>query len=747
MAKAQRSESTDIDAAAPARRLGAWLAIGLAVLGPLLALATVEVLRRSTQGEIESVWVTGTLLADGCYVLLLVGLIAARAAALIATKRSVDGGAALHRRFTGAFTIVAVVPAILVAVFATVTINFGVEAWFSERVRSVIDGSFRVVTAYLEEQQTKALTDAEEIGAALNGLGANATASSVREMFLRRGAGVDLTHTFLVDQDGSPIYVGFRTYRFNFVEPPPDALRRALAGLTTTVVDAERGEIRVLRPLDLGGGVSLYATRRVNREALQHVEPTQSAVVLYRSLEDESQSLFFGLGLLYVAFAAFITLGAVWLGFHFADRLSAPISRLARAAERIRHGDLDTRVPEPRARDEIAALSRVFNQMAESLTQQRDELLRAREEEESERRFIEEVLGGVTAGVIGLDASGRIEVANPAAKRILGKGRDLRPGRQIGETFPEIAPEIERAGKSLDRVTEANVTVLASGYHREVVVRVAPERVEGGIRGFVVTFEDLTELVTAQRMAAWGDVARRMAHEVKNPLNPIQLAAERLRARIRAQDDRAQEMLDRYTAMIIRQSMDITQLIDAFSQFARMPTPNLREENLRKIVDDAAFLEGTGNPEVAYAVEGPRDLTIRCDRAMIAQAITNLLRNAAHAIQDRVNRDERSGDSATAGRITIAVRPVGTRGAVEIEVSDNGTGFPKEGRNALLEPYRSARAEGAGLGLAIVHRAVEAHGGTIHLLDRGDGAAGAVVRLRLPVAGAAGEGRERRSGA
>ncbi len=714
-------------------RIDTRLAVVLAVTGPMLALATVIVLNRMNLGVISSTWVTVCLLLDACYFLLLVGLVAVRAARLAAARRARFAGSALHARFAGAFTLIAVAPAIAVAIFATVTINFGLENWFSTRVISVIDNSQKVAESYIDEHTDELGRATADLAASLQRTATESPGTSLADILYLESRARGVSHAFIVNSDSKIMFRGYNSYLYDYVPPPDDMLKRSSADIPLIIADEENGEFRAL--LRLGGNWNgfLYVTRLANATTLRHVDLTRETVSLYRSLQSESQNIFFTFGLFYVAFAAFITLSAVWLGFWFAERMSNPIGRLAEAAQRIGGGDLEARVPEPSSADEIAELSRTFNRMAERVGGQRDELLRAREKEEIRRQFTEGVLGGVPAGVIGLDANRRVEVVNRAAARILGRPASNMWGAQIESIFPEISPVLLRAQERPAQVTRESVKLVSGTGLREIVVRIAPGRRDEGIRGYVVTMEDLTELVSAQRRAAWGDIARRIAHEIKNPLTPIQLAAERLRSRIPAEEEETRQLLERYTNVIVRQVQDISRLVDEFSGLANIPSPQLRKENLRAILDDAALLESTANEGIEYHVEGPDNLVVSCDRALVSQALTNILKNAVHSIEERNEKESEAGQVSQPGRVVVYLSE--SAGLARVDVEDNGGGFPKVGRHALLEPYRSTRAEGSGLGLAMVSRSVEAHGGEILLLDPPEGRAGAMVRLLLPLGG------------
>ena len=720
------------------RRGDTLVAVMIAIIGPVLAVATVGLLKVQ-EGDIGDFgWLPTLLVIDGLYALLLLGLIVARVFTLLAARRSAfAGGASLHLRFIGAFTLIAGTPAIAVTIFATATINFGFEAWFNERVARVISDSLQVADVYVAEHRLEMQEDALATARAIEqiaqaGGNDNAIGAVLRHESQVRG----LTRSYVINRNREIALRGYNSFLFSYLAPDPATIRRASGGESIFLIDEERGELRAVLPLRQIPDRFLYAVRDANAVALRHASATRDTVALYLRLKDQSQQVLFSFGLFYAMFATFVVLSAIWFGLWLADRMSDPIGKLAEAAQRIGSGDLEVRVPPPDSKNEMAQLIGMFNHMVTQVREQRDELIEARHTEEIRRIFTENVLSGVPVGVIGIDADGTVDVVNRAAGQILEHGPGGMTGIPIQDAFPEVTPALDEAREQSAAIgpqsgtVERNVAISSQGGIRELLVRISPEYLESDIRGYVITFDDLTELVTAQRQAAWGEIARRVAHEIKNPLTPIQLAAERLRDRVPAETDEARALLDRYTGLITRQVSDINLLVDEFSRFARMPTPHHRPENLRELLDDCILLERTANEDIQYMLDAPEEQKADCDRTLLSQAVANLLKNAVHAVRARQEKETTAGEDPTPGQIQIRLRAVDE--AAEIEVEDTGIGFPAMNRNSLLEPYRSDRADGVGLGLAIVRRAIESHGGSIQLLDAREGT-GARVRLRLPL--------------
>jgi two-component system nitrogen regulation sensor histidine kinase NtrY len=410
--------------------------------------------------------------------------------------------------------------------------------------------------------------------------------------------------------------------------------------------------------------------------------------------------------------ALLFLVAAVAIGIHFATQLAEPISRLVTATEQIRGGDLAARVPEGEKDDELASLSRAFNRMTYQIESQQTELREANRQLDERRRFTETVLTGVSAGVIGLDRFGRINLPNRSASSLLGVEIEQSIGQDLAEVAPEMAGLLDEAERRPDRLAQSQVQLSRGTSMRTLLVRIAAEHYGREISGFVVTFDDITELLSAQRKAAWADIARRIAHEIKNPLTPIQLAAERLRRRYLKEIKSDAETFTVCTDTIIRHVGDIGRMIDEFSSFARMPAPVLKPENLIEIVRQTVFLQRTARPEIVFeAILPSRSVTVRCDARLVSQALINIVKNAIEAVELRIA--EQGADPA--GHIRVSVSNMSGQAAVIVE--DNGNGLPQQGRERLTEPYVTTRAKGTGLGLAIVKKIMEDHQGELVLED------------------------------
>lgn len=711
--------------------LGRELIFGLVLLGPVLALATSLTLKLDSADGPSLPLLRIIQIADLAYFVVLATVIGLKIGQLVMARRRKSAGSRLHLRLTGVFATVALVPTVIVAVFATVTVNFGIESWFSDQVGSVVRNSLATAQAYEREHRGNIKGDILAMANDLNrAAGAGLRGAQLNELVSQQALLRELPEAFVFSSQKQILARGEFSYLFAFEPPTDDQLARARAGEVVIMEDEVNNEIRALIYLTNFFDAFLYVTRDVQGDVLRLLDETRATVQLYERLERERNGIVFDFALIYLGFALLVILSAILLGLWFAEHLAKPVGRLAEAAESIGAGNLDVRVKEPRGNDEIALLSRIFNRMAGQLKGQRNALVSAKEDSEIRRHFIEAVLSGVTAGVIGLNGDGRVELINEAAADMLGVDAATVMGEPVEAVAPGFANLVEAARSAPSGVARGAVNGTSGSEIREFLGRVAPKSPETPEEGYVLTFDDITALASAQRMAAWGDVARRIAHEIKNPLTPIQLSADRMRRKFVGHMGDDGPAFEQYLDVITRQTGDIRRLVDEFSRFARMPEPVTAEEDLVVLMRDAVMLQQGAHGDITYDVDLPdQPVMVNCDRGLIGQCLTNLLQNAADAIE---GRREALGDTAPPGRIRISLT-FGKRffGAT---IADNGIGLPKEGRDRLTDPYVTNRKKGTGLGLAIVKKIVEQHGGELTLADPPEGSEldGAQVALRLP---------------
>ncbi len=716
------------------------LAIALAACAALSGLATYAALTKALPVEVSPNLILVLLYIDLIFLLLLVAVVARRITMIWMERRRGSAGSRLHVRLVVLFSLITVAPTIIVAVFSSFFFNFGLQSWFSEKVRTAIQESVAVANAYLDENVRNIKADATSLGAHLQGslaLLESGDPQKIAQFERILNDDVDqlsLTEAVIFDDSFRVLARARLSFDMEQEGIPDQALDKAKSGEVALLRSEADDRVRALLRIEPPSGtimpnLYLFVGRFVEPGVLQHVERAQAALSDYRALEVARADIEITFALIFGVVALLLLLAAVWVGLYFATQLVRPISVLIAAAERVRAGDLSARVPEADAKaDEIGSLSRAFNRMTGQLEEQRRELVEANRQLDARRRFTEAVLSGVSAGVIGLDPRGRVNLPNRSACELLSTNAEHLIGHLLEEVVPEVQELLREARRRPRQLVESELKIARKGRTRTLLVRIAAERVNRETKGFVVTFDDISELLAAQRTAAWGDVARRIAHEIKNPLTPIQLSAERLKRKYLKEIVSDPETFLNCTETIVRQVGDIGRMVDEFSAFARMPAPVMREEDLVELCRQALFLQRQGNPDIAYESvlpEGP--LRFRCDARQLGQALTNLLKNAAESIHAEPARPE----DGPAQRGTIALRLATGEGYAEVAVEDNGKGLPAADRERLTEPYVTTREKGTGLGLAIVRKIMEDHHGDLVLGDREGGGARVVLRFAL----------------
>ncbi len=681
----------------------------------------------------HSVVVT-VLLINALLAMAMIGMIAWQVMGLWKARRRQAAGARLHVQIVSLFSFIAVLPAILLAIFASISLDRGLDHWFSSRTKSILQNSISVARAYLNEHGQVIRSDAVSMARDIDeSLALVQGGPESLDKFLVAQAQIrSLGLAYLIDEKGELLAAARTADETPYMAPPERALELARDGKAVVISPGKTSRVAAIKKLNNRGDTYLYIIRQVNPRVLQHLRATQASIVEYQLLEQRRAGVQVAFGLMYVAIALTLLLAAIWIGMWFANRLVAPIRQLIGAANKISEGDLDVEVAVNAEEGDVGRLGATFNTMATELRSQRDKLMDANTMLDDRRRFIEAVLSGVTAGVIGLDADGVVTLANPSAETLLATDRSGLVGQPLKKAVPEFGPLIARALKHGSEPIREQISIFRNAQERNFAVRVTSERADDKGYGYVVTFDDISELVTAQRTSAWADVARRIAHEIKNPLTPIQLSAERIRRKYGGLITKDREIFDQCTDTIVRQVGDIGRMVDEFSAFARMPKPVMESCDVRELVREAVVLFQVSNPEIDFNIDVPAEPVVSlCDRRLISQAVTNLVKNATEAIETEAVADK-SGEYK--GRIDARVQVKNKR--LIIEVIDNGVGLPAENRNRLVEPYMTTREKGTGLGLAIVQKVTEQHGGVIQLRDapkRNGSGQGACVRLDLPI--------------
>ena len=708
--------------------------IFLILLGPILAIATYFFLGPFNVAG-QSVWLRFFLLLDLVYVLLIIGIVLVRILFVLSQRRSRLAGSKLHFRLAGVFTTMSLLPTITVAIFATISINLGLETWFSERVQSVVGASLSAARSYADEQQSALAEDIRSLAANLQDFRKGKSFIEEDELRnkladlqleLQRG----LKEAFIINSSGDIELRGDRSYLFDFEKPEDQKIKKALYNIVL-IEDFNNDELRALIYLNGFGDRYLYVTREVDGALFNLLDETQKTAILYQQMESDRTAYLLNFAVLYFALALLLIVSSVLFALWFAERLSKPIGRLAAAAKRVGAGELTTQVIEDEGDDEIAQLGRYFNQMTKQLKRQRDTLIDNTEQIEERRRLFDSVLSSVTSGVIVLDPKGNVNFINNSANKLLNYKSEQAIQSKLSYIFPELNDIFEQLKKSGANNLQSEMKLIRSGRLENFLVRIGTMIEDKNLKGYVVALDDVTTLVSAQRSAAWGDVARRIAHEIKNPLTPIQLSAERIRKKFSPLLTSDSETLQQMVEVITRQTDDIRRIVDEFSKFARMPELKRSDEDLGSLVLSIITLQQAGQPTVSINFMKPEvPIIISIDATLINQAITNILKNAGEAIETRRLNNPHWDEK---GIINVLIKDCVEN--VVLEISDNGVGLPQD-RSRLFEPYVTTREKGTGLGLAIVKKIVEEHGGVLQLEDstpfKNSEIVGALISINLP---------------
>lgn len=676
----------------------------------------------------EVVWIA--LSCNAVVIGALISAIAWEIYGLWAARKRGRAAAKLQVRIVGLFSVIAAIPAILVAIVATITLDRGLDRWFEERTRLIVDNSLTVARAYLQEHARVLRGDliamANDIDRAKSVYDFEPTRFD--SFFEAQASLRTLPAAFLLKSDGTIVTRTVVDQKAKVLMPPASAFVQAAKGEPVLIAPGVSSQVGGVIKLVAYDDIYLYVARAMDPRVVDYLRIAQEGAREYNELEQSRFGVQIAFALVYIGVALVLLLSAIWMGFGFANRMVSPIRRLIGAADQVSEGNLYVQVPIDRREGDLANLGATFNNMTAQLRGQRDALLSANDQIDQRRRFTEAVLAGVTAGVIGINDGRQITLVNRSGLGLLEFSEEELLGRDISTIVPELGAIIEEAlAGGHERTTQGQITLLRGAGERIINVRVTTEQSGKREHGYVVTLDDITDLVSAQRTSAWADVARRIAHEIKNPLTPIQLSAERIRRRYGKRIETDREIFDQCVDTIIRQVGDIGRMVDEFASFARMPKPTKTDSNLVPVVREAVFMQSVAQSDIEIKAELPANPMIaHFDHRLFGQALTNVIKNATEGIL-AVPEEERGK-----GRIVVSLRQ--DDGYYLVDVVDNGIGLPKENRQRLLEPYMTTREKGTGLGLAIVRKILEDHGGGIELLDSPDvanGGRGALVRLTI----------------
>ena len=718
----------------PARRMRLAPAI-LAVVGALLAGAiSFVILTGLTRIRPDETVTLSLIVIDAGFILLLVALTGREIVGVLLARQTGKAASRLHIRIVAMFSLVAAIPAIMVAIVASVTLDIGLDRWFEERTKTIVNSSLSIAEAYVRENARNLQGTALSMAYVLdqNRSVYSLDRNGFRRMMTEQAEGRALAHAALINDKGEFLMMADITTGFQMPEPPIEAVETAADGNPVLIEPRIRNIVGSIVKLRQIRDAYLYTVRLVDAEVINARQIVSANANEYGGLEANRTTAQIAFALLYLGMTLIVVLSAILTGIAVADRLVRPIRQLIGAADEVATGNLDVSVPVRSSDGDIGSLANTFNKMIRQLKSQRNDLVTAKDQIDERRRFSEAVLSGVTSGVIGVDSRGEIAILNRSAIEMFALTEKKAVGANLAKVLPHIGKVFEVARKSRRKACREQVTFLRHGAERtfdiQITVEESDERESG--QSYVVTIDDITDLVQAQRSTAWADVARRIAHEIKNPLTPIQLSAERIKRRYGKVITEDREVFDQCTDTIVRQVGDIGRMVDEFSAFARMPKPAMERLDLRDVLREASFLVEVSRSEIAFERNyGDTALVGLFDSRLMNQAFGNIIKNAAEATE--LAAHERDGG----GVIRIEAQRSGE--TITVSIMDNGRGLPTENRQRLLEPYMTTREKGTGLGLAIVRKIIEDHGGTLELHDAPrsfHNGRGAMIRVTVPAA-------------
>ncbi len=712
------------------RNIYRFFAFALIITSICFGLATFAAMSGSLPFNIEADKVVLLIYIDVFLLLSTTLLVTHKLVQIWTARRRGSAGAQLHSTLVLYFAALAAVPSVLISIFSLMFFDLGLESWFSKRVRTAVTESQAIAESYIQEHNNNLRAGALRIA---RDLSRDATVFYNNPKLLEKALNIhadlrDFTEAIIFHPtDGVKARFGY-TYVLEFEPIPQIAFEETQKGRVALLDSDQEDRVRALVKLEnFFDETYLLVGRYIDPAVYAKATATRSAVEQFQNLEKQRTDIKISFALAFMIVTLLLLLAAVWIGLSFAARLTRPISTLIAGTESIRSGDLSIRVPELNSENELGTLSRAFNRMAEQLENQRKEIIESSNLIEERRRFTEAVLTGVSAGVIGLDNKGRIDLPNKTASRLLDLELDELKGHELADLIPEMANLINKAmSDNTDQMIEEEIQIGEGIDLKNLYVKIGIEKQNIGnntlVDGYIVTFDDITNLQSAQRKAAWADVAQRIAHEIKNPLTPIQLSAERLKRKYSKQIIEDREIFETCTDTIVRHVEDIGRMVSEFSSFARMPKPTMQIENIADLCRQSIFLQKNANRNIEYTTDiQSGNIPLYCDSRQISQVLTNLLQNAHDAI------DGRDGKNLEMGAILMSL--ISKDDKILIEISDNGRGLPQENREKLMEPYITTREKGTGLGLAIVKKIVEDHNGHLELVDNEQGKFGATARL------------------
>ena len=694
----------------------------LAVLVALgIGIMTIYQLSQFDPVGTDSGTLTTLIVIDLIAVVIVGGFVIRQILRLWVERRQKMAGYQLHWRLALLFGGVAALPAVITTAFALFVVDYSLRGWFADRISTAVTGSVQVADSYFEEHSSSIRSDVLTIANDVNreAFKLLSEPNLLNQYLTNQAALRNLSEAIILDGTGQVVAKSRFAFAVTFTSIGGDWLAKARQGEVVILRGDQTNKLRAAVKLNSFVDAYLFVGRFIDRSVLEAVDSTRLAAADYQQLGISQLDLQVSFAFVFGLILALLLITALWIGLNLATAIVEPLGSVISVAEQVRDGNLSERVPEGLEVDEIARLGLSFNNMLDELTRSREQLVQANMQIDRRREFTEAVLSGVSSGVIGLDKDRKVTLPNMTACQLLQRAETDLIGNRLEEVVPEFASLIASGASKRRKFVEEQIILTGEGSRLTLRARIATERVDGRVIGYVVTFDDVTDLLAAQRKAAWSDIARRIAHEIKNPLTPIQLAADRLRRKYKPDDEVASQQFSEYLSIIGRQVDDIGRMVDEFSAFARMPQPVMQPLSLRELaIGQVALFEGQGVAIKASLGDKNMPAMVIGDAGLLRQALTNIIQNAM---------DSLGGAGLEKPRIDLQLTP--HEGVFKLAVTDNGPGFPDIDRARLVEPYVTKRDKGTGLGLAIVSKIVQDHGGELELQDAKGGGARVVINL------------------
>ena len=686
-----------------------------------IAAMTIYQLAKFDPAETDNGVLTALIAFDFLAVIIVASFVIRQMLRLWTERRQKLAGYQLHWRLSLLFGGVAAIPAVITAAFALFFVDYSIRGWFAERISTAVTGSVQVADSYFEEHSSSITSDVLTIANDVNRESFQLLSDPglLNQYLTNQTALRNLSEAIILDGTGQVVAKSRFAFAITFTSIQNDWLTRARGGEVVILRGDETNKLRAAVKLNSFVDAYLFVGRFIDRSVLDAVDSTRLAAADYQQLGISQFDLQITLAFAFGLILTLLLFTALWIGLNLATGIVEPLGSVITVAEKVREGNLSLRVSRGLEVDEVAQLGLSFNNMLDEIVRSREQLVHANKQLDRRREFTEAVLSGVSSGVVGLDKSMKITLPNMKARQLLQLTEPQLIGRRLEEVVPEFSALLSSLSSGYRGFSEAQVALQREGRRVSLHARIATERADGGIIGYVMTFDDVTDLLNAQRKAAWSDIARRIAHEIKNPLTPIQLASDRLRRKYKPEDPQAGEQFTEYLSIIQRQVGDIGRMVDEFSAFARMPQPVMMPMSLASLVADQAALYEAQPASLVLSIDEGGEHTVIGDAGLLRQAIANIIQNALDSLCE---------NSVKSPEIRIAL----TSGdeIVTLSIEDNGPGFPEMDRSQLLEPYVTNRQKGTGLGLAIVSKIVQDHSGRLELLESSGG--GALVTITMP---------------